>query len=155
MNVQYINPFVIASFSVLEMVLGNKPSQEPLRAQPSTFTSQQCNVVCGVTGQVQGQVIYGMSMQTAENVASTMLGGGPVHGLDALATSALGELGNMISGNAMQHLSEAGWICDITPPTIIQGGDVKISTMSIPAIVIPISLEQGEISVTVGLQGRK
>ncbi len=155
MNVEHINPFVTASFSVLEAVLGGRPGLGPMRAQPSTFTSRQCNVVCGVTGQVQGQVIYGMSLQTAEGVASAMLGGQPVHGLDALASSALGELGNMISGHAMQHLSEAGWVCDITPPTIIQGGDVQISTVSIPAVVIPLALPQGEMCVTVGLQGHR
>ena len=55
----------------------------------------------------------------------------------------------------MQHLSEAGWICDITPPTIMRGSNVKISTVSIPAIVLPLTLEQGELSITIGLQGRK
>jgi chemotaxis protein CheX len=154
LKAEYINPFVIASFSVLEMVLGNKPTKGELAMQPTTFTSQQCNVVCGVTGQVQGQVIYGMSLSTADRIASTMLGQA-IKVFDQLAASAIGELGNMISGNAMQHLSEAGWICDITPPTVIRGQQVRISTISIPAIVIPMSLEQGEISITVGLQGRK
>ena len=154
MKAEYINPFVVASFSVLETVLSNKPVKGELAMQPATFTSQQCNVVCGVTGQVQGQVIYGMSLAVADKIASTMLGE-PIKVFDQLAASAIGELGNMISGNAMLHLSEAGWVCDITPPTIIRGTNVKISTISIPAIVIPITLEQGELSVTVGLQGRK
>jgi chemotaxis protein CheX len=154
MKVEYINPFVTASFSVLESVLGNKPLKGELTMQPSIFTSRQCNVVCGVTGQVQGQVIYGMSLSTADRIASTMLGQ-PIKVFDQLAASAIGELGNMISGHAMQHLSEAGWICDITPPTIIRGQSVKISTIMIPAIVIPVTTAQGELSITVGLQGRK
>ncbi|BDI28876.1 chemotaxis protein CheX [Capsulimonas corticalis] len=154
MKVEYINPFVEASFSVMEMVLGNRPVKGNLAMQPATFTSQQCNVVCGVTGQVQGQVIYGMSLQVADKIATTMLGQ-PIKVFDQLAASAIAELGNMISGNAMSKLSEAGFICDITPPTIIRGTNVKISTLSIPAIVIPITLEQGELSITVGLQGRK
>jgi chemotaxis protein CheX len=61
----------------------------------------------------------------------------------------------MISGNAMQMLSETGWICDITPPTIIRGQNVNICTITIPAIIIPITLDQGELCVTIGLQGRK
>lgn len=154
MKAEYINPFVQASFSVLEMVLGARPVKGELAAQPTIFTSQQCNVVCGVTGQVQGQVIYGMALSTADKIASTMLGQ-PIKSFDALAASAIGELGNMISGNAMQILSEAGWVCDITPPTIMRGTNVKISTMSIPAIVIPLTIEQGQISITIGLQGRK
>ena len=154
MKVEYINPFVVASFSVLEMVLANRPVKGDLAMQPATFTSQQCNVVCGVTGQVHGQVIYGMSLTTADKIASAMLGQA-IKVFDQLAASAIAELGNMISGNAMLHLSESGFVCDITPPTIIRGTNVKISTLSIPAIVIPVTTEQGELSITVGLQSRK
>jgi len=154
MKVEYINPFIDAAFSVMEMVLGNRPAKGNLAMQPATFTSQQCNIVCGVTGQVQGQVIYGMSMTVADKIASTMLGQ-PIKVFDQLAASAIAELGNMISGHAMSRLSEAGYVCDITPPTIIRGTNVKISTLSIPAIVIPMTTDQGEVSITVGIQGRK
>jgi len=154
MKAEYVNPFVQASFSVLETVLGARPTKGQMSAQPSTFVSEQCNVIYGVTGQVQGQVIYGMSLTTADNIASAMLGS-TIKEFDALAASAIGELGNMISGNAMQFLSEAGWVCDITPPTLMRGTNVEISTISIPAILIPLALEQGQLLVTIGLQGRK
>jgi len=154
MKAEYINPFVQASFFVLEQVVGQRPEKGEMAAQPNTFVSEQCNVVCGVAGQVQGQVIYGMSLGTADKIASAMLGQ-PIKSFDALAASAIGELGNMITGNAMQYLSEAGWICDITPPTIVRGTHVKISTVSIPAIVIPLIFDLGTISLTIGLQGRK
>ena len=154
MKVEYINPFIEASFSVMGMVLGSAPVKGNLAMQPTTFTSHQCNIVCGVTGQVQGQVIFGMSMIVADQIASTMLGQ-PIKTFDQLAASAIAELGNMISGHAMSKLSEAGYVADITPPTIIRGTNVKISTLSIPAIVIPMSMEQGDISITVGIQGRK
>jgi chemotaxis protein CheX len=154
MKVEYINPFVDAAFSVMETVLGNRPGKGSLAMQPATFTSQQCNIVCGVTGQVQGQVIYGMSLASADKIASTMLGQ-PIKVFDQLAASAIAELGNMISGHAMSKLADAGYICDITPPTIIRGTNVQISTLSIPAIVIPMTTEQGQVSITVGLQGRK
>ncbi len=103
MKAEYLNPFLMASNSVLEMVLGSRPVQGTLAAQPTTGSSHECSVVCGVTGQVQGQVIYGMSYETADNIASAMLGQ-KIEEFDALASSALGELGNMISGNAMQFL---------------------------------------------------
>ena len=154
MKVEYINPFILAAQSVLEMVLGSAPVKGNLAMQPATFTSQQCNVVCGVTGQAHGQVIYGMSLTTADKVASHMLGQ-PIKTFDQLAASAIAELGNMISGHAMSKLSESSYICDITPPTIIRGKDVKISTLSIPAIVIPLETEHGSLSITVGLQGKK
>jgi len=153
MKVEYINPFIEAAFNVTGMVLGNVPAKGNLAMQPTTFTSDQCNIVCGVTGQVKGQVIYGMSLIVADKIASTMLGQ-TIKTFDQLAASAIAELGNMISGNAMSLLSDAGFICDITPPTIIRGTNVKISTLSIPAIVVPLMLSQGQMSITVGLQAR-
>lgn len=47
---EYIPPFVTASYSVLETVLGNAPVKGELAMQPAAFTCQQCSGVCGVTG---------------------------------------------------------------------------------------------------------
>lgn len=153
MRADYINPFVSASFNVLEALLAQKPSKGQLAMRPSVFTSQQCNVITGVVGRVEGQVIYGMSLITADKIASAMIGQ-PIRTFDQLAASAIAELGNMITGNAMALLSEAGYVCEITPPTIVRGSNVRISTLSIPALVIPICLEQGQLELTVSLQER-
>lgn len=154
MKVEYINPFLTGATSVLEIVLGETPARQGLSVQPQIFTSEQCNVVCGVTGQAQGQVIYGMSLTTADKIASHMLGE-PIKTFDALAASAIAELGNMISGSAMGQLSEAGYVCDITPPAIIRGSKVEISTLSIPAVIIKLDTNMGPLSITVSLQGHK
>src|SRR5215813_10089111 len=139
MKVQYINPFVNAAFSVIETCMGEQPEKGALSMRPTFFTSQQCNVITGVTGQIEGQVIYGMSLVTADQIASQMLGQ-PIRTFDNLAASAIAELANMITGNAMALLSEAGFICDITPPSIVRGTNVKISMLNIPSLVIPIQL---------------
>lgn len=154
MKVEYINPFLTGASSVLEIVLGEAPVKEGLSAQSSSFTSEQCNVVCGVTGQAQGQVIYGMSLTTADKIASHMLGES-IKTFDALAASAIAELGNMISGGAMGKLAEAGYVCDITPPALIRGSKVEISTLNIPAIVIKLRTNMGQLTITVSLQGHK
>ncbi len=153
MKVQYINPFVDASFKVIEMVLNMKVEKGQLAMRPAVFTSQQCNIITGVTGKVEGQVMYGMSLITADKVASQMLGQ-PVRTFDQLAASAIAELGNMITGNASVLLSEAGYSCDITPPSIIRGTNVKMSTLNIPALVVPLCIDLGEIELTVSLQER-
>ena len=150
MKIEYVNPFVTAAFSVIEMTMGAKASKGQLAMRPSSFTSQQCNVITGVTGQIHGQVIYGMSLITADKIASLMLGQ-PVVTFNELAASAIAELGNMITGNAMALLSEAGFVCDITPQSIIRGTNVKISTLGIPALVVPLCLDAGTIELTVCL----
>jgi chemotaxis protein CheX len=155
MKVDYVLPFVEACVSVIQAMAGATPERGQLSARPQMFTSQQLNIVCGITGQIEGQVIYGMSIQTADKIASKMLGTNVVT-FDQLAASAIAELGNMISGNSMTLLAGKGFGCDITPPTIVKGTNVKISTLDIPALVIPMTIpDMGSLEINVSLQERR
>lgn len=154
MQVEYVNPFLAASFSVLEMVLGETPNKGKLGVQQSSATTNEVNVVVGVTGAVQGNVVYGMSLTTALKIAGhmTMM---EAKILDPLAKSAIAELCNMISGNAMLQLSEAGYTCDITPPSLVKGNNVEISLIALPALVVPVETQFGELTILVGLDAKK
>ncbi|MDR3708554.1 MAG: chemotaxis protein CheX [Capsulimonadaceae bacterium] len=154
MKSEHVNAFVTGSFRVIESLFGAPPKRGELQARPSVFTTGQCNVTIGVTGDVQGIVIFGMSLVTADRIASTMIGA-PIKTFDALAASAIAEMCNMISGNAMTALSDAGVKCDITPPALIRGTNTKISTLSIPAIIVPLELPVGPLDLTVSLAERK
>ena len=155
MKVEYVTPFVQGAMNVVQMLIGITPERGQLSARPRVFTTSQVNIVCGITGPVEGQVIYGMSIIAADKIASLMLGTQVVT-FDQLAASAIAELGNMISGHSLTHLSSAGFACDITPPTIIRGSNVKISTLDIPALVIPLKLKDiGDFEINVSLQERK
>lgn len=155
MKVQYVSPFAEAAVKVFETILGGSPERGALSARPQLFTTQQINIVCGVTGAVEGLVIYGMSMITADKIASKMIGA-PVVTFDQLAASAIAELGNMISGNSLALLAAQGYVSDITPPTIIRGTNVKITTLDIPALVIPLQLRDlGSFEINVSLQERR
>jgi len=154
MNVDYINPFVLAALQVLREVLSLEPERGPLSARPRMFTSQQCNILTGIAGSVEGQVIYGMSLITADRVATQMLGH-PVVTFDQMAASAIAELGNMITGNALTLLSGAGFSADITPPTVVRGTNVRVSTLDVPSIAVPMKLgELGEFEINVSLRER-
>lgn len=155
MKVQYVSPFAEAAVSVFETLIGIKPERGQLSARPQMFTSQQINIVCGITGAVEGLVIYGMSMITADKIASRMIGA-PVVTFDQLAASAIAELGNMISGHSAAGLQAQGYMCDITPPTIIRGSNVSVTTLDIPALVIPLVLaDLGHFEINVSLQERR
>lgn len=154
MNISYVNPFLAAAFSVIEMVLGTTPEKGALGVQQDGVTHDQLNVVVGVTGAVQGNVVFGMSLQTALRIASkmTMM---EIKMLDPLAKSAIAELCNMICGNAALGLSEAGYVCDITPPSMVKGQNVEVTLTATPAVIVPLELDLGTFHVTVGLNQAK
>lgn len=154
MKVEYVSPFAEASLSVFKTMINIEPKRGQLSARPQMFTTQQINIVCGITGDVEGLVIFGMSMVAADRIASKMIGA-PVVTFDQLAASAIAELANMIAGNSMRLLSGKGYTCDITPPTIIRGSNVRISTLDIPALTIPLVLDDiGEFEINVSLKQR-
>ena len=114
-----------------------------------TFTTQQVTIITGVNGEVEGTVLYGMSLVTAQKVASAMMGQ-PIQKMDDMAWSAISELGNMITGNATQLLFDSGYKCDITPPSILRGINMEVSTF-VPALVVPMATRFGRIEVNVAL----
>ena len=149
MKVEFLNPFISAAFKVFQAIAGDLPTRGKLSLRNSTFTSQQVTIVAGVNGEVEGTVLYGMSAETAKNIASTMIGA-PVDTLEELAMSALAELGNMITGNAITLLDGQGYNVDITPPSIMRGTDVEVSTKP-AAIVLPIDTSMGTVEINVAL----
>jgi chemotaxis protein CheX len=151
MRVEFINPFVNAAFMVLER-LGNTTSEKgKLSLKSSPIEGNEVNTILGVTGDVRGQVLYSMTLETAMKVASSMMMGMPVTEFDELCKSAVSELGNMITGNAASELGNAGFNCTITPPTLIMGKEVVISIKNLQILVIPISTDFGEIDINVAL----
>ena len=59
----------------------------------------------GVSGRLEGNVLYGFSGESAQSIVGVMLGE-PVSTVnDELALSAIGEIGNMITGNAAARLA--------------------------------------------------
>lgn len=151
MNVKFLNPFIEAAFSVLEMEIGVTSQRGELSLQKSAATANEITVLISMVGQAQGVVLYGMSTQTALNIVSKILGQ-PFQEFDSLAQSGIGELGNVITGQASQRLAEVGFEANISPPTIIQGKGTLISTLDFDRLQVPLKTEIGEIQIHLALR---
>ncbi len=152
MKVEYVTPFVSGSVSVIQLLTGVSPKRGKLSIRSEHFTSQELNIVCGVTGDIVGQVIYGMSMKTANLIAKKMIGQ-PVVTFDQIAAAAIADFGKKINENSVAMLAQQGFTCDITPPTIIKGTTVQISSTVAPALIIPIEIPAlGELEINVSLK---
>ncbi|MEW5934175.1 MAG: chemotaxis protein CheX [Bacillota bacterium] len=151
MNVEFLNPFLVAIRDVLQSELSEEPTVGTLSAEESSFTSDDITVLVGVTGMVEGAVFYGMSESTARRLAGAMMGT-PLALFDAMAESAIAELGNMIAGRASAGLEEAGFSCRLTPPSVVRGRGAIISTVQIRRLVVPVTTSRGEIRVHLALR---
>lgn len=152
MKVEYINPFVTASFDILKAVGNYNPVKGKLVLKSKPVPSYGVSVIVGVIGEVKGQIIYSLSEDTAKNIASAMMMGMPVDAFDEMAKSAISELSNMITGNASTALASQGLEIDISPPTLVTGNNVMITTGTVQTIVVPVETEAGIFEINIALE---
>jgi chemotaxis protein CheX len=153
MNVEYINPFIEASQQVFNMMTGIKPELGTVHLKNSPYPGDSVAVIVGLTGKIRGQVIISLSVDTAKSVASIMMGGMPVNELDDFAKSAISELGNMIMGNTATILFSRGIGIEITPPSLLMGEKITISSSNMKTICVPLDLgEERKVSIDISLE---
>lgn len=151
MKAEFVNPFVTAAFQVLLTETRAEVSKGNVALEDSPLVSDEVTVLIGVVGRAQGLVLYGMSEKTAKNLVSIMTGE-QIAVFDALAESAVAELGNVITGLASGELERAGYPCKIAPPSVVVGKGTSISTLSIKRLTIPLETKYGAITVHVALR---
>lgn len=151
MKAEFVNPFVVSAFQVLQTETKSEVIKGNVTLQDSPLVSDEVTVLIGVVGRAQGLVLYGMSEKTAKGLVSEMTGES-VAVFDALAESAVAELGNVITGLASGELERAGYPCKIAPPSVVVGRGTSISTLSIKRLVIPLKTNHGDIVVHVALR---
>ncbi len=143
MNIEYINPFIEASKTVLNQTAGIDVKLGKVYLQESPFKSNSIIIIVGLTGKIRGQAMFSMAMDVGLFIASCMMGGAPVPELDEMAKSALSELTNMILGNAATILYNKGLAIDITPPTCLFGENLQISNNKLRTVCIPLIMDDG------------
>ncbi len=116
------------------------------------MTSNDVTVLLGVAGAVHGHLIMSMDTDLALRVASSMMMGAPMQAFDELGKSAICELGNMITGNAMTALANIGYPCDTTPPSIVLGRGATISMQIKTMISVPMVGPLGTFDLMVAIK---
>ncbi len=156
MKAEFINPFIIATKQVLSQELGKPIAIQigSLTMQKSSYTALDMTVLIGVTGAVQGIVMFGLSERAVKNFVSGVLGE-PVPVIDAMVESAIAEMGNVVTGIASTELEKAGYPCTLAPPTVITGRGVMISTINIQRLQVPLKTDVGDMEISVALRENK
>lgn len=151
MKAEFMNPFVFAGMRVLmtEAGIGRCELDKPFLIRVDN-TRHAVNVVMGVTGSVEGIVVYGMDLAVAKRAVAVMTGTTiPVS--DPLAESALGELGNLITSLASGGLEETGYPCRISPPALVRGTAVRLTSASVPVVAVPFNTDYGALAIYLSL----
>lgn len=150
MRVEYINPFFLATVDVFKAMLSLEPQRGTLRAVEELVPVSEANVVIGVTGDLRGSLLYSFPKEMALEMVYIMAGM-RMNELDVFVSSALGEVANIISGNALTYLSKNDFNCDIAPPQLIIGTSGSLSMSTEKAVVLPLHTEIGVFEISISL----
>lgn len=151
MEVKYLNPIIAATDSVFETMLSLKPKKTEMTMQQDLITDKEANVIIGMTGDLKGSIVYSFSEDMALKVVEAM-SGMKMDNLDKFVTSAMGELGNIISGKATVGLSDQDLQCDIVPPQIVTGKEINISSEADKVLMVSFDTELGNFDVSFAIQ---
>lgn len=146
MNVEYINPFIEATRTVLKNTTNFDANLSKVYLRDPSFKTDEMVIVVGITGSIKGQVLLCMNRQAMLNISSAMMkvmSGQEITEFSSLSVSAISELSNMILGNTATILYKKGLEINISTPSILFGKSIEISTKH-KTVCIPLSLSNGD-----------
>ena len=152
-HVEFINPFVSAVSKTFETMVNLKVTRSAPELKKNQRTLYPISGIIGLSGNVVGTVILTMSESFALKAASVLLMDDQ-DTINADVLDAIGELTNMVAGNAKAQLEE--YKLSLSLPNVIYGvgTEVHFPEHSQP-ITIPFDSEIGPFAIEVGFGNKK
>ncbi len=152
-NAKFVNPFIDAGMNVVKQIAGIDVRRGHLSYKGKPEPSYGVSIIIGVYGFLTGQVVYSMKTEVADKLVDKMLGGSKSpQERKILYVDTLGELANMITGNATGILSAKKDLeLKITTP-VIATGKINIRLVTQPTLVLGLYTQYGPIEISVALE---
>lgn len=146
-DAEIAKPFVNATKHVLTTMAMLDPVAGKPYVKKGDTAAGDVSAIVGLTGDKHGSISLSFSRKCAVGIVKNMLGD-DVQDIIQDAKDAVGELTNMISGQARAGLSQMGLTMQASTPTIIFGDGHTISHVSSGAVIaIPFTTEHGDFTV--------
>ncbi len=151
MKIQHFEPFIEATVGVFRDMFGILPEyMNPYLVNRNDKNDWDISGIIGISGDSKGVVVVSLSASLAAALTS-QLTGKPVAANDPDIIDAIGEIVNIIAGNAKKGLEQ--YRLDISLPSIVCGPDHMIAWQtSVPIVGIPFKIPAGRFHLSVGLE---
>ncbi len=141
MKSEYINPFLKGTVNVISMMAMLTPIAGKPYLKKDKAAIGDISGVIGMTGHKRGSVVLSFSSAAICKIVGSMLGTEYTEMNDDVK-DAVGELTNMISGDARRQLAEAGIMFEAGIPNIVTGPNHEIESITKgPVVAIPFTVE--------------
>jgi chemotaxis protein CheX len=121
MSPDRIKPFVAETLRIFDSLLGVRLRETTVETKNLPNGTFEVSAVVGLSGSWTGMLVLSCPREVACRIISRMVRE-PVEAVDADVSDGMGELVNILAGNACRHLAEVGGrSVSITVPTVIVG----------------------------------
>ena len=153
MDVKILNPFINATLNVIETMAFIKPEVGKPYLKNDDFVQGDVSGVIKITGDSNGTVSVTFNKLCILNIVSNMFGE-EMKEINNEIEDAVGELTNMISGQARKELEKIGKVFHGTIPSVITGKNHKLIPMTKGhKFAIPFKTDSGGFMMEVTLEG--
>lgn len=146
-GVEIAKPFVKATVSVLSTMAMIEPQPGKPFVKHDNTAIGDISAVIGITGDRNGSISVSFTKKCAIALVKSMLGD-DVQDIVQDVKDAVGEITNMISGQARAGLAELGMHLAGSTPSVIMGDNHTITHVTKePVVAIPFTTEHGDFFV--------
>lgn len=146
MDVKYINPFIVAAQSVFKTMLGMEVNLNKPVLKTDRKTSGDVTGIMGLVGDRKGTITISFREKGAMFVFQTLIGD-DCSSVTPDVVDSIGELTNIISGQARKEFEKAGINLKASIPMVVVGKEVEMNFITtIPIVQLPFdfTLKNGE-----------
>ncbi len=152
MDVKLINPFLAAAIHVLNTMAGVEAKPGKPFVKESDLAIGDVSAIIGITGAAQGSMALVFTEECIKGVVSGLFGTEFTE-LNDEVRDAVGELTNMICGDARRRLAEDGLTLQAGIPTIVGGKGHSVRHVANgPRLAVPFETQDGTFMVEVAFQ---
>jgi len=157
MKVEYIQPFISATRKVLSTMafMDSKPQKPYIKKDDTVDDSGDISAVIELNGECKGSIGVSFTESCILNIAKQMLGE-EFPEIDSEISDMVGELVNMISGDARRELVKLGFNFSAGIPITKKGKGHQIEHfISERIIVIPFQTDNGNFIIETCFDSKK
>ncbi len=149
MDAKIINPFLEAAINVLKTMAMVEPRPGKPYVKKDQVAAGDVSGIIGITGEAQGSMSISFEADCIKAIVGNLFGM-PVEEINDEVKDAVGELTNMICGDARRRLEAQGISLQAGTPTIVAGPQHQIRhIVSGPCLAVPFETDHGKFVVEV------
>ena len=141
MDASFVNPYLLAVQNVFTTMLGIQIAMGKPSLKNDKLTSGEVTGVMGFAGDKKGMFSISLTKVSTLQVYKSMVGE-EAQGISPEVIDCIGELTNIISGQARVQIEKLGYKLSAALPTVIVGEKVEMSFITkVPVVVLPFTFQ--------------